>query len=103
MPPSGKESQFAVFANHVLQEGHPAVDGNLDFPDSAKKKQYASRKEQKELQQKESLSASDVPVCKQHEWRPSLTTKDKVGITQQTLDRSRLHGLLGVLHQMLGW
>jgi hypothetical protein len=103
MPPSGKESQFAVFANHVLQEGPPAVDGKLDFPESAKKKQYASRKQQKELLQKESLASSDVPYCKQHEWRPSLTIKDKVGITQQTLDRSRLHGFPGVLHQMLGW
>ena len=101
MPPSGKESQFAAFANHTLQDGPPSVDreSDLEFPESVKKKQFASRQDQKEFQQK-GRSSSDV--CK-HEWRPILTTKDKVGITQQTLDRSRLHGLLGVLHQMLAW
>ena len=79
MHPSGKEGEYPTFANYNVQEG-PRDNGTAaspQFPDSEKKKQFASRTDQKSVQRSQPKVAPEH--CK-HTWLP-LLEKMKVGVT----------------------
>jgi len=70
-------SRYHVFANMRLQDGPESNDvdnGVPTFPDSAKKKQFASARDQKELEKKERQSNTSKDAasstCKKHNWVP---------------------------------
>ncbi len=70
-------SRYRVFANMRLQDGPEANDlssGPPKFPDSEKKKQFASVRDQKEMEKKERQSSTSKDAasstCKRHIWVP---------------------------------